>query len=96
MDFKVEFTARQTPQQNAIVETGFTVLAAQARSMMNTAQIPENVRFKLWGVTVEAATYLSNLVVVTVSNVTKRIRNMQDTRCHPGARIFAYLEKREQ
>ena len=45
LDFKAEFTARQTPQQNAIVETGFTVLAAQARSMMNAAQIPDILRF---------------------------------------------------
>jgi hypothetical protein len=38
---------------------------------MNAAQIPYILRFKLWGVTVETATYLNNLVVVTVNGVTK-------------------------
>ena len=62
---------RKTPQCNSVVETGFTVLAAQARSMMNAAQIPEIMRFKLWAETVMTANNLNNLVVVTVNGVAK-------------------------
>jgi hypothetical protein len=46
--FKAEFTAWKTPQQNLIAETAFTVIAVQAQSMMNAAQLPDKLRFKLW------------------------------------------------
>ena len=48
LTFKAEFTARKMPQRNSVMETGFTVLVAQARSMINAAQVPEIMRFKLW------------------------------------------------
>ncbi len=54
--FKAEFTARKTPQQNLVAETVFTVIAAQAQSMMNAAQLPDELRFKLWAETVMSAT----------------------------------------
>ncbi len=38
--FKAEFTVQKTPQQNLIAETAFMVIAAQAQSMMNAAQLP--------------------------------------------------------
>ncbi len=69
--FKVEYTARKTPQQNSVLETGFTMLAAQSGSMMNVAQIPEVMRFKLWSKTVMTATSLNNLVVETVDGITR-------------------------
>ncbi len=69
--FKAEFTAQKTPQQNLVIQTGFTVLAAQARSMMNAAQSPDELRFKLWAETVMTATYLNNLVLVTVQGETR-------------------------
>lgn len=71
LTFGAELTARKTPQQNLVVETGFTVLAAQARSMMNAVQIPAAMRFTLWAETVMTATNLKNLSVVTINGVTK-------------------------
>lgn len=41
-DITIEYTAANTPQQNSLAETGFTTLAARARSMMNEANIPNN------------------------------------------------------
>jgi hypothetical protein len=65
--FKAEFTAQKTPQQNLIAETAFTNIAAQAQSMMNVAQLPDKLQFKLWAETVMTATHLNNLVIVTLN-----------------------------
>ena len=49
----------------------FTVIAAQARSMMNAVQLSDTDRFKLWAEVVKTAMFLSNLVPVTVYGITK-------------------------
>ncbi len=69
--FKAGFTARKTPQQNLIAETAFMVIAAQAQSMMNAAQLPNKLRLKLWTETVMTATYLNNLAIVTLNGEKK-------------------------
>jgi hypothetical protein len=69
--FKAEFNARKTPQQNSIAETVFMVIAAQAQSMMNAAQLFDKLRFKLWAETVMTTTYLNNLVIVTLNREKK-------------------------
>jgi hypothetical protein len=69
--FKAEFTAQKTPQQNLIAETIFMVIAAQAQSMMNAVQLPNELRFKLWAETVMTATYLNNLIIVTLNREKK-------------------------
>ncbi len=71
LDFAVEYTARKTPQQNLHAETSFTVIAAQARSMLIAGQIPNTERFKLWPEAVVTATNLNNLMPVTIGDVTK-------------------------
>ena len=71
LTFKEELTARNTPQQNSKAETAFTVVAAQARSMMNAAQLSDKDRFKLWPEAVKTATFLNNLVPVTINGETK-------------------------
>ncbi len=67
LGFKAEFTAQKIPQQNSIAEMVFTVIAAQVQSMMNAAQLPDELRFKLWAEIVMTATYLNNLVIVTIN-----------------------------
>ncbi len=67
LTFLVELTARNTPQQNSKAETAFTVIAAQARSMLIAAQIPDKERFKLWPEVVMTATFLNNLVPVILN-----------------------------
>jgi hypothetical protein len=68
--FKVKLTAQKTPQQNSQAKTAFTVLAGQARSMMNAAKLPDLERFKLFPEAAITATYLNNLVPVTLNGDT--------------------------
>ncbi len=49
----------------------FTVIAAQAQSMMNAAQLTNKMRFKLWAETEMTATYLNKLVIVTLNREKK-------------------------
>jgi hypothetical protein len=71
LDFEPEFTARKTSQQNSHAETSFTVIVAQARLMMVAVQIPDDKRFKLWSEVVVTATFLNNLLPVTIGDVTQ-------------------------
>ncbi len=71
LDFVVEYTAQKTPQQKLHAETSFTVIAAQARSMLIAGQIPNTERFKLWPEAVVTATNLNNLMPMTSEDVTK-------------------------
>jgi hypothetical protein len=68
---ELEFTAWKTPQQNSHAKTSFTVIAAQARLMMVAEQIPDGKRFKLWPEVAVTATFLNNLVPVTIGDVTQ-------------------------
>jgi hypothetical protein len=47
MSFTVKLTVRKTPQQNSKAEMAFTVITAQARSMLIAAQVPDLQRFDL-------------------------------------------------
>ena len=44
----VEYTARATPQQNLLVETSFTVIAARAQAIMTGANLPTEHRFTIF------------------------------------------------
>jgi hypothetical protein len=70
-NFKTELMVRNTPWQNLKAETAFMVIAAQARSMLISAQIPDGERFKLWPDVTVTATFLNNLVPVKVHGETK-------------------------
>jgi hypothetical protein len=70
-NFKTELTGTYMPQQNLKAEMAFTVIAAQARSMLISAQIPVGERFKLWPEVTVTATILNNLVLVTVNGEIK-------------------------
>ncbi len=70
-NFKTEVTARNTPQQNLKLEMAFTVIPAQARTMLISPQIPDGERFKLWPEVTVTATFLNNLVPVTVNRENK-------------------------
>ncbi len=69
-DWKLDFEP-ESPQQNSHAETSFTVIAAQARSIMVAAQIPGDKRLKLRQEAVVTATFLNNLVPVTIRDVTQ-------------------------
>jgi hypothetical protein len=42
----MEYTAANTPQQNALVEVKLTYLAAKARAAMHAAEVPRDRRLK--------------------------------------------------
>ena len=46
---EVEYTARDTPQQNSVAEVAFYALANKARAAMHQANLPMEMRFRLFG-----------------------------------------------
>ena len=58
-----EFTARDTPQHNYLVERGFPVIAAKAKAMMTAANVPMRERYLLFREAINTATMLDGLVV---------------------------------
>ena len=45
---KMEYTAANTPQQNALVEVKLTYLAAKARAAMHAAEVPRDRRLEFY------------------------------------------------
>ena len=48
LNIQFEFTGRDTPQQNSLVEVGFATLASRGRAMMINANVPLLVRYKVY------------------------------------------------
>jgi hypothetical protein len=71
MNLQFEFTARNTPQQNHLAELGFTVLINRGRAMMHRANIPKDIRYKVFPKVFETATLLDSLVICTIDGETK-------------------------
>ena len=59
-----EFTARDTPQQNSRVEVGIYTIARRGIAMMINANVPKELRYKLWREAYTAATLLDSLVII--------------------------------
>jgi hypothetical protein len=66
LNLKFEITTRNTPQQNNLVELGFTTLANCGRAMMNQANVPLSVCYKVFKEAFTMATYLDGLMLVKV------------------------------
>ena len=43
LDVLIEYTARDTPQQNSLVEVGFNTLACRAKALMYEANVPDEL-----------------------------------------------------
>ena len=71
MNCELEFTARDTPQQNSLAEVGFATLANCGRAMMHRANLPMMDRYRLAHEVFQCATHLDGLTVVEVNGVTK-------------------------
>ena len=65
-----EFTSRDTPQHNSLVELAFPYLARKARAMMGGAMVPDNLQSKVALEAISCATQLDGLVVVEVGGKT--------------------------
>jgi hypothetical protein len=62
-----EFTAPGTPQQNGRVERKFSVLYSYMRSMLQNAQLPQDIRQKLWAEAAQHATDLINSICTSTN-----------------------------
>jgi hypothetical protein len=59
-----EYTAPNTPQQNGVVERAFATLYGRIRAMLlNTKNLPEEIKTGLWAECASTATFLSNILV---------------------------------
>ena len=64
LNIKFEYTARDTPQQNSVVEKGFDTLYCRGRAMMNAANIPVRNRYRIFREAFKCATHLDNLTII--------------------------------
>ena len=78
-----EFTSRDTPQQNSLVEVGFATLGNRARAMMFRANVPAEYRSKLFAKALMTANQLDDLVLETINGKTLT-RVEHDTGKLPG------------
>jgi hypothetical protein len=68
LNIKFEFTARDTPQQNHLAELGFAHLANDGRALMARANVPMNIRYKVFTKALKTATLLDGLTVIKIGN----------------------------
>ena len=71
LSVEFEYTARNTPQQNHLVELKFAAIAGRARAMMNRAHIPKIERYLLFKHAAITATKLDWLSVIDIKGVVK-------------------------
>jgi hypothetical protein len=69
LEIKLEYTARNTPQQNHLAEQGFAHIAKLGRALMNHANVPLKWRFKLFAKAFKTATLLDGLRAITLDGV---------------------------
>ncbi len=68
---KMDYTAANTPQQNALVEVKFTCLASKTRAAMHAAEVPRNRRFEIFPEVIMTMTKLDWLKLITINKVKK-------------------------
>ena len=69
LNVNFEFTSRETPQQNSIVEVGFATLLKRGLSIMIASKVPKQKRYLFFRKAFEAATLLDGLTIITLDNV---------------------------
>jgi hypothetical protein len=69
LGIEFEFTGRDTPQRNHLAELGFALLANRGRALMHRANVPINIRYKVWKEAFKTATLLDGLTVIKLNGV---------------------------
>lgn len=82
-NIEIEYTARDTPQQNSIAKVGFYMLRNRARAMMHQANIPVKERDKILKEAVYISTLLDGLVIVQNKDGKKKTRFMHVCKENP-------------
>ena len=70
MSMQFEYTARDTPQQNHLAELGLAVLANRGRAMMHYANVPKDIKMRVFTKAFETATLLDSLLVIEIEGKT--------------------------
>ena len=68
MNIEFEYTARDTPQQNSPVETGFAHILNKARALLIDANVPYQMRYKIIQEAVITVIQLDELVTTKVGD----------------------------
>lgn len=71
LNIDFEYTAANTPEQNSVVEKKFHILTDMGRAMMNGANLPEHLRYKLHHNVFSCATKIDNLRVIEIDGQEK-------------------------
>jgi hypothetical protein len=66
-NLKLEYTARDTPQQNSIAELSIFHTVLKAKTMLRAARVPKKFRYKLFPMIVKTATQLDALSIITLN-----------------------------
>ena len=66
---EVEYTAQDTSQQNSMAEVAFYALANKARAAMHQANLPMEMRFRLFGEIFTTITLLDGLTIIEVDGL---------------------------
>ena len=70
---KFEFTAPNTPQQNGMIERKFATLYGKIRAIMNTARLPQTLKYALWAHGAKLITQLEN-IIMTADNTSPSMK----------------------
>ena len=63
----IEYTARDTPQQNSPIEVAFYTLANKAHATMHHANLPMEMQYCLFGKNFTTVTLLDGLTVIEIN-----------------------------
>ena len=69
--FEAEYTARNTPQQNGLIEVKIATVAGRARAMCNAANMDQEIRHFIADEALSHATDLDNLIVDSLHDKTR-------------------------
>jgi hypothetical protein len=84
----VEWTARDTPQQNSPTEVGLATLSGRARAMLQQANIPTELRKTMMPEAVKTATHSDGLILQEIDGVVKTRFEHQFGANPPFARVL--------
>jgi hypothetical protein len=91
---KIEFTARDIPQQNSLVETAFAVNTRQASAVFGAAKkIPEVMRYCLMAQAMEYITDMKNLQPIELNGIVKsRIEHFMGAKPNWATNLHEFSE----
>lgn len=66
LNLTFEYTGKETPQRNHLVELGFATISGRSRAMLSAARIPLELRYKVSKEALRTATMLDGLAIIDI------------------------------